>query len=218
MDDKFNLDGVQHERARRIVDAPFCAKRDQLDECLYGERHRGGPFKRDGATGWLYGHSAPFGPFDVTVASLPLGMKLLLDVQDGQEILTPDQARKLHSTLQHALECAYTVALIKAARKLKEPYPEEEINPVRDMSRARLFKEAVRRKNEAFEAQLRDANITTFKQMVDLYNSIPLTTDGKDDEPVPVQSRGNLALLKLRAFEEMTGVKVRSLVGTLPEE
>jgi hypothetical protein len=212
-----NLAQVQFERARKVVDAAFNAARHELDECFYGDRAEDGSFKRDGLTGWKYGKSAPFRGYDITVATLPAVLRQRLAVQPGQETLDEVQAARLFNTFSGMMELAYSVALVKANRNLAEPYPEEQINPILDLSRLRLFKQAKERMEAEFLRQLKQSNVQTFGDMVALWNSIPMDAGEHAAQPVPLNSKAADALEKLRALEAETGIKARELVGTLPE-
>ncbi len=216
------LNKVKHERIRKIVDPYLQEQKLILLECCKGDFDENGVLKRDGSSGWMYGKSAPFRGYDVFTSTLPQKLQTLLGVEPGQKMLTPKQAECMMNLFQGAMESAAQVTRIKQNRKLPNPYPEENINPVLDVSRNRIFKNAFHNFEDAFYAEIRKRNEagtkTTAAQALALFkelaNSVTFATS--EDAAFEVKTAGELAKDQTRKFFQQTGIRARELLGTIP--
>lgn len=210
-----NLDGVQHERVRKLIDPVLVAAKEELDICHYGAQRRG-VFIQDGASGWKYGHSAPFRGYDCIVATLPAPLVALLGAA-GQERLTQVQAARLHNTLSAMMDLAYSIAKTKANRNLPQPYAEDELNPVVDRSKDRVIKDFARQHMQQFLDAVKDNPPATYADAAAIWNAVNVVAGEHATKPAEIKRSAGHALDRLRDMEAATGIKARDLTGTLPE-
>jgi len=209
-----NLDNVQHERVRKVIDLPFAAAKAELDACYYGETDRGA-YKRDGLSGWKYGHAEPFRGLSPIVATLPAALAAYLGAE-GQERLNEQQTTRLFNTIAGLMDLAYSVAKAKANRNLAKPYAEDEINPLLDHSKDRIVKGWAREHLEKFLAAVSLNPPATYGEAADMWNAITVSAGERSAKPLEIKRSAGHALDRLRDMEVKTGIKARDLTGTLP--
>ncbi len=101
-----NLEGVQFEALRRVIDQPFHDFKDELEESYYGDRQADG--STDKCTGWIAGISKPFRGVDKQA--------------------TPEDSQKLFDEIHGHLFTLYTLVLHDENVAQGLPFAREEID------------------------------------------------------------------------------------------
>ncbi len=101
-----NLDGVQFEALRRVIDQPFHDFKDELEESFYGTRLENGSL--DKTTGWSSGVSKAFRGFDKQA--------------------TPEDSQALFDLIHGALFTFYTLVLHDENVAQGFPFAREQID------------------------------------------------------------------------------------------